>query len=386
MRDQVTRRFVLYLVLIACSFIMSACENHTHAFGEWEIVKQANCTIDGEKVRYCSCGDMQTGIIVATGHTEVVDKAVEPNCTEAGLTEGKHCSVCNEVIIPQEIIEAKGHNWGNATCTTRRSCLVCWEEDADSEPIGHDFVNGECQICGADDTNSDEPKVTASATSLTMSNSSQVVYITLLNWDSIEYSIANSNIVDCEWGDWDGDTIPLTFIPISSGKTSVTVYPEGLDGGVTIYVSVEKQAATDGNISDTGSSADDVPPSTDSSMDDPPETISCTLTVDGIGEEYVLWFSNGAYTKSIINSAEYEIVTYGDTICIEVEVIATMLECNSGNSYIGIVCQLFDDRGICINTCDVWIDASHLNQPYAQVRCFWVDPGNYTLVFRDKNM
>ena len=48
--------------------------------------------------------------IPATGHTEVVDKRVEPTCTEVGLTEGKHCSVCNGVLVGLEEIPALGHN------------------------------------------------------------------------------------------------------------------------------------------------------------------------------------------------------------------------------------------------------------------------------------
>ena len=32
------------------------------------------------------------------GHTEVVDAAVPPTCQSEGLTEGSHCSVCNEII------------------------------------------------------------------------------------------------------------------------------------------------------------------------------------------------------------------------------------------------------------------------------------------------
>ncbi len=50
-----------------------------------------------------------TARYTAIPHTEVVDKAVEPTCTETGLTEGKHCSVCNAVLVEQEVVKAKGH-------------------------------------------------------------------------------------------------------------------------------------------------------------------------------------------------------------------------------------------------------------------------------------
>ncbi|MBO5326989.1 MAG: InlB B-repeat-containing protein, partial [Clostridia bacterium] len=39
-------------------------------------------------------------------HTEVTDAAVAPTDTTDGLTEGKHCSECGEVLIKQEVVPA----------------------------------------------------------------------------------------------------------------------------------------------------------------------------------------------------------------------------------------------------------------------------------------
>ena len=50
-------------------------------------------------------------------HNVVTDEAVEPTCTTEGKIEGSHCSVCNEVLKPQEIIPALGHDFKDGICT-----------------------------------------------------------------------------------------------------------------------------------------------------------------------------------------------------------------------------------------------------------------------------
>jgi hypothetical protein len=45
--------------------------------------------------------------VAATGHTPVTDPAVDPTYSETGLTEGSHCSVCNEVLKAQQPIDKK---------------------------------------------------------------------------------------------------------------------------------------------------------------------------------------------------------------------------------------------------------------------------------------
>ena len=77
-------------------------------------------------------------------HVAVTDAAVEPTCTEKGLTEGKHCSKCGKILQAQTEIPALGHDFSNewtidkeATCTEKGSkshhCTRCEVKSDETE-------------------------------------------------------------------------------------------------------------------------------------------------------------------------------------------------------------------------------------------------------------
>ena len=88
------------------------------------MVTAPTCTAAGYTTYTCSvCGDTYVADeVAALGHTEAVDTAVAPTCTETGLTEGKHCSVCNEVLVAQTVVDALGHSYDDDADAT---CNVC---------------------------------------------------------------------------------------------------------------------------------------------------------------------------------------------------------------------------------------------------------------------
>ena len=102
--------------------------------------KDATCT---EPKTCTKCGSTNGN---ALGHKEVIDNAVSATCTKSGLSEGKHCSICNTVIVAQEIIPAT-HQYTDATCTEPQKCKLCGSTYGTHN--GHDFSqSNSCSSCG----------------------------------------------------------------------------------------------------------------------------------------------------------------------------------------------------------------------------------------------
>ena len=80
------------------------------------------------------CGEVLVAqtVVDALGHTEVADAAVGATCTETGLTAGSHCGVCNEVLVAQTVVDALGHTWVDATVDAPKTCSVCGEIEGEA--------------------------------------------------------------------------------------------------------------------------------------------------------------------------------------------------------------------------------------------------------------
>ena len=132
--------WIMY-ILALCLITLSSCSNkHEHEKGGWEIERAATCTKEGLKKKYCLICDEEIksakipkidheyidGVCKMCGalnnsnehiHQEEVIPGYDATCTENGLTEGKKCSICNEILVEPTVILAQGHDYEEGTCT-----------------------------------------------------------------------------------------------------------------------------------------------------------------------------------------------------------------------------------------------------------------------------
>ena len=167
------RILVLITLILALILCITSCDllkpsdpspEHTHEFGEWFITENASCGKSGVKVRCCSCGEKQSEAIPSLSHNVVIDEAVASTCTTTGLTEGQHCSICNEVLVSQIIVDALGHTEMvdeavAPTCTATgltegKHCSVCNEvivAQIEMPKVSHSYddkYDESCNVCG----------------------------------------------------------------------------------------------------------------------------------------------------------------------------------------------------------------------------------------------
>ena len=107
----------LFSGTIRKNFTILKAEHTEHIYGDWKVIKQPSCTMEGKRRRDCTvCDYYETEEIGKLEHTIVEDAAVAATCTKEGKTAGSHCSVCGVVIKSQEEIPATGHDYLDGKC------------------------------------------------------------------------------------------------------------------------------------------------------------------------------------------------------------------------------------------------------------------------------
>ena len=135
------------------------------------------------------CG-ATTGTTLA--HTEVTDLAVEPTCVRPGLTSGKHCEVCGEILEAQREIPATDkhvnaqgewsadgkshwhdcdlcgaafdgavHSGGVASCAEKAQCTVCANAYGEVDGQNHSFGPWAVKTAPADQAEGEETRICA---------------------------------------------------------------------------------------------------------------------------------------------------------------------------------------------------------------------------------
>ena len=139
----------MLLMLVITAF--AGCSLFGHTWTEATCTAPKTCT---------GCGATEGEPL---GHTEQIIPAKEATCYETGLTEGKICSVCNEVLVEQKVVLSLGHDMvidlpATATCTepglsAGAHCSRCdyKEEQTEIPALGHSYMfpcDAHCQVCG----------------------------------------------------------------------------------------------------------------------------------------------------------------------------------------------------------------------------------------------
>lgn len=210
---------------------ITMCEKHVEVI---DAGKAATCTEDGlTEGKHCSaCGQILVAqtVLTSPGHAEVIDAGVKATCTTSGLTEGKHCSVCSEVLVAQTVVEALNHKNAehvaqiDATFETEGftgyyACPDC----------GKKFADKDCLI---ETTPSATPKLsltdyTTNSTRSADTNPTVTTTFTLIS-DEITYSVAltSKDILYVNRGSGDIGVSKYDYYKLNTDIATIT-YEEG---------------------------------------------------------------------------------------------------------------------------------------------------------------
>lgn len=136
--------FVLVIALVLLIVFLGNKE-HTHAFSEWSVAREATCALEGEEERVCSCGERETKPIAKTEHSfGEWTVTTAPSCALAG--EEQRLCVCG--IKETRTIASLSHNYVYASDNTYhwKQCSACSTRLENSQEE-HGAELNTCSIC-----------------------------------------------------------------------------------------------------------------------------------------------------------------------------------------------------------------------------------------------
>lgn len=88
--------------------------------------------------------------------------------------------------------------------------------------------------------------ISASKTNLEMKvGDLEIINITSLGGSGMDLYISNQDVVDCEWGDWDGDVSPLSIYAKEGGEAILTIIHDDTGASVKVKIFVEDETIYD---------------------------------------------------------------------------------------------------------------------------------------------
>ena len=103
-------------------YLPGGCEHTAEVLAAVEATCTETGLTEGKKCSKCDEIIVAQQTVPAKGHTEDTLAAVAPTCETAGLTEGKKCSVCQTVTVEQTEVAALGHTWDGGVTNNDAAC------------------------------------------------------------------------------------------------------------------------------------------------------------------------------------------------------------------------------------------------------------------------
>jgi len=195
-------------------------------------------------------------------HNWVAGTVHAPTCTEAGYTEYE-CSECGETK-QDDVTAALGHDYGAWTEVTPASCLTAGEErrvcSHDSSHVevreiaalGHSYVDGICERCGAEEPNEVVASTQISTYAEAHSWANQVQYLTM-NLNSVVTATVTGSSNSGKY--YSGDSSWRLYSSESAKLTFTTANDETLISATLTFLSSDSPVVQYGGANVTSGSA-----------------------------------------------------------------------------------------------------------------------------------